>query len=153
MSTICHKSVISSDPEVDHTKSKPNSGALHTYVDLALKSVAAPAPRVGVSHVFLMSYIAKSLFFQALSLKLRTLFSFLMIELKILTAIARWHQEQGQHIVPFLVLVWCLCFFYSITAICIATCLCMYKCNRLYFSLASRKVKGSVSKSLQTSQS
>ena len=38
---IFYKMVGSSVPEVDHTKSKPNSGALHTYVDLASKRVGA----------------------------------------------------------------------------------------------------------------
>ena len=78
MFTIFYKIVGSSDFEVDHTKSKPNIGALHTYVDLVSRRVGAPAPRVGGSHVNFMYYIEKSLFFQVLSLKLRTFFSFVL---------------------------------------------------------------------------
>ena len=77
MFTIFYKIVGSSDPEVDHTKSKPNRGAFHTYVELVSR-VGAPAPRVGGSHVNFMYYIEKSVFFQVLSLKLRTFFSFIL---------------------------------------------------------------------------
>ena len=41
MFTIFYKIVVCSDPEVDHTKSKPNRAALHTYVDLVSKRVGA----------------------------------------------------------------------------------------------------------------
>ena len=57
MFTVFYKIVNSSDPEVDHTKSKPISGSLHTYVDLVSKRVGAPAARVGGSHVNFMYYI------------------------------------------------------------------------------------------------
>ena len=63
MFTIFYKIVGRSDPEVDHTKSKPNSEYLHTYVDLASKRVGAPGPCVGGSHVNFMYYIEKSIFF------------------------------------------------------------------------------------------
>ena len=79
MFTIFYKIVGSTVSEVDPTRSKPKSGALHTYVDLGSKHVGAPAPRVGGSHRNFMYYIEKSLFFEVLSLKLRTFFSFILI--------------------------------------------------------------------------
>ena len=101
MFTIFYKIVGSSDPEVDHTKSKPISGSLHTYVDLVSKGVGAPAPKLGGSHVNFMYSIEKSLFFQVLSLKLRTFFSFILNELRILIATTRQHQEPGRRVVAF----------------------------------------------------
>ena len=52
-----------------------------------------------------MYYIEKSLFFQVLSLKLRTFFSFILIQLRILIGTTGRHQEQGRHVVAFRVLV------------------------------------------------
>ena len=72
-----------------------------------------------------MYYIAKSLFFQVLSFKVRTFFSFILNELRILIATTRQHQERGRHVVAFRVLVYLLCYFYSISAMCIVVYLCM----------------------------
>ena len=101
MFTIFCKIVGSSDPEADNTKSKPNSGALHTYADLVSKRVGAPAPRFWGRHVNFMYYIGKSQFFQDLRLNLRTFFRFILIQLRILIAMTSPHQEQSQHVVAF----------------------------------------------------
>ena len=76
---VFYKIVRGSDSEVYHTKFKPNSVALHTYVDFVSKRVGAPAPRIRGNRVNFMYYIEKSPFFQVLTSKLRTFFSFILI--------------------------------------------------------------------------
>ena len=72
-----------------------------------------------------MYYIEKSLFFEVWSLTLNAFFSFILIQLRILIATTHRHQEQGQHVVAFRVLVQFFWHWDSIIAMCIVMCLCI----------------------------